>query len=317
MTELEYLETACNAYALGLRPFPADWATITPTARLTIAKSLHAELAKSPDAAAFRKQNPRLFPIATSIPARQNLPRPTIRNLIYHACPLVANDGWLANVRQLRKRLHVFNGRRVVAISTDGSGRFHSPQLVKQELPSCEFMVLPNCPVLREVVTFLPLLLPVADPDPTQATFYGHTKGNSLGTTGWTDRHLLGSIYWRNAAYHHLLDRVDACMDELTTHAAVGIHKIVWGDRRQPYPSGLVHGRYMLAGTFFWFRHDRVFAPGVNWRYVPADRYGAEAWIAGLFHETEAASVFQLWPENTFPPPDPYDPALYPEPIHD
>lgn len=237
-------------------------------------------------------------------------PRPTIRNLIYHVCPLTANDLWKKNVAQLRRRLDVFSGRKVIAIAT-GKG-CHPPATVRSELPGCEFLELPSDAELREVVTFLPLLVSVADPDPRQATFYAHTKGNS------TDGSVQGSVYWRNAMYHHLLDRVGDCMEELETHACCGTHKMIWGHCKlgPPYPSGLNHGGWMLAGTFFWFRNDRVFSHS-NWRHVPADRYGAEAWLSGLFHWAEAASVYQLWDEYEYPAPNPYDPGLYHDQIED
>ena len=64
MTDTEYLETACNAFAVGVLPMPKEWATMPPATRLAHAKGLHAELLKSDKSndAAFRKQNPRLFP---------------------------------------------------------------------------------------------------------------------------------------------------------------------------------------------------------------------------------------------------------------
>ena len=235
-------------------------------------------------------------------------PRPTVRNLIYHVCPLAANELWKKNVAQLRKRLSIFNGRKVIAIATGKGCR--PPGEVEALLPGCEFLRLPNDAELREVATFLPLLLSVADPDPRQATWYGHSKGNS------TEGSVKGSIYWRNAMYHHLLDRWQECMEELETHAAVGTHKMVWPPGFRPYPSGLDHGNWMFAGTFYWFRHARVFNHP-DWRQVPMDRYGAESWLAGLFDQSEAASVYQLWPDDAHPAPNPYDPTLYPDPIED
>jgi hypothetical protein len=122
---------------------------------------------------------------------------------------------------------------------------------------------------------------------------------------------------WRNQAYHSLLDGVNVCRDLLLTHPCVGTHKMVWPENGQPpYPSGLVHGNWMLAGTFFWFRHSDVFTHQ-NWRDVPRDRYGAEAWLSGLFKPEQAASVFQPWPVSEYPTPSPYDPALYLWPIRD
>ncbi len=229
----------------------------------------------------------------------------------HHVCPLTSNDGWRQNVRQLLRRQDAFNGKRVAAIAC-GPG-LEPPSAVRRAFAGSrfEFLELPNDPQLREVVSFLPLLLSACNPSPHEATFYAHTKGNS------TAENRLGAIYWRNAAYHHLLDRWPECMAALGGHACCGIHKMVWPpDARSPYPTGLRHGQWMFAGTFFWFRNDAVFSHAA-WRQVPMDRYGAEAWLAGLFAPHQATSMYQRWPEHESPSQSVYDPALYDNPIDD
>lgn len=232
-------------------------------------------------------------------------------NLIYHVYPSKKNDVWRANVRQVERRLRIFNGRKVVAVSV--SADVHGVDVVRKEFrdDSIEYLEIPNDPQLREVATFLPLLEAIKSDDPWEATFYAHTKGNS------TRDNALGAELWRNQAYHSLLDGVNVCRDLLLTHPCVGTHKMVWpADGPPPYPSGLIHGNWMLAGTFFWFRHSDVFT-NPRWRDVPRDRYGAEAWLAGMFGPEQAASVFQPWPVSEYPTPSPYDPALYLWPIRD
>ena len=239
------------------------------------------------------------------------LPLPSIRNLIYHVCPLKTNDGWRMNVRQLVRRMGVFNGQRVIAIAR-GEG-LEPPDAVRDELAGfgCDFWELPNDPQLREVATFLPLLITVANQDERQATFYAHTKGNS------TIDSRLGAELWRNEMYHQLLDEWQDCMADLGEHVACGINKIVWPEPSQsPYPTRLSTGRWMFAGTFFWFRHDLVFGHN-HWRRVAMDRYGAEAWLGGMFEPEHAKSRFQPWPETQFPCPSPYNPLLYESPIRD
>lgn len=240
-----------------------------------------------------------------------------VRNVIYHVCPLWANDLWQANVRQLCRRMRegVFNGRRVIAIAT-GEGLWEPCDVenVFGDLgaPPCEFITCPNDRKLREVATFLPLLESIADPDPGQVVFYAHTKGNSTACG------VEGATYWRNAMYHHLLDRWQDCMRELSRPgiAAVGTHKMTWRGRYStPFPTRLDprHG-WIFAGTFFWFRHDRVFADPA-WRNVPQDRYGAEGWLGGFMRPEEGVSVYQ--PGDEFRRWNPYDPALYPDQIPD
>lgn len=256
---------------------------------------------------------PRPAPLATPAAADppRHRPRPTVRNCLYAVCPLPSNDVWRQNVRQLLRRVEAFNGRRVAAIAC-GPG-LAPPDEVRRAFDGAgfSFLELPNDIILREVVSFLPLLLSVASCDPQQATFYAHTKGNS------TADNRQGAMYWRNAAYHHLLDRWDECMSRLQDYACCGIHKMVWpADAPSPYPSRLRHGQWMFAGTFFWFRNDAVFSHPA-WRSVPMDRYGAEAYLAGLFDEHQAHSMYQCWPELQYPVPNPYNPDLYPDPIPD
>ena len=245
-------------------------------------------------------------------PTFQVYPKPATRDLIYHVCALRSNELWRANVRQLTRRWEAFNGRRVVAIAV-GEG-IHDPCEVRQAFDGydCEFLEVPNNSDLREVASFLPLLESVALHSVDRAVFYAHTKGNSTADDP------RGAAYWRNAAYHALLDDVDHCMQLLETHIAVGIHKMTWGkNMTPPYPSGLAVGNWMLAGTFFWFRSNAIFGRS-DWRNIPRDRYGAEAWLSSLFPDhRSAASVFQLWPEEQFPTPNPYDPSIYLNPITD
>ena len=235
----------------------------------------------------------------------QDLPAIDTRILIYHVCPIIHNDGCRHNVHQLTKRWSVFNGKRVVAIAR-GQG-LELPATVIKAFGNneCEFVELPNDPQLREVATFLPLLLSVANTNSNEATFYAHTKGNS------TAENAKGAMYWRNLMYHKLLNQYEECMQDLQHHAFVGVHKLVWPHGAvPPYPTRLQRGHWMLAGTFYWFRNDLVFGHK-EWRNISNDRYGAEAWPSGMFEPQYAKSRFQSWPENEYPTPSPYDPNLY------
>ena len=297
MNHRQLLDRAVREESQCRLKFPVGfWSEWTDAERLKWAATLYASELPPPFVPQYR--SPRFE-------------RPTVRNLIYHVAPLKSNDLWRANVKQLFKRINVFNGRCVLAIAT-GEG-MHPFDQVKREVdrfPGLEFLPLPGDPILREVASFLPLLLSVANTNANEATFYAHTKGNS------TSYGVQGATYWRNAMYHHLLDRADECMEELETHVAAGCMKTVWNTQQQWYPSGLQHGGWMLAGTFFWFRNDAVFGHKA-WRNIPMDRYGAEAWLSGMFAPHEAASMYQLWPENEWPSQNHYDPALHPNPIED
>lgn len=233
-------------------------------------------------------------------------------NLLYHVCPLKKNDVWRANVRQVRRRLHIFNGRKVVAV-VEGEG-LHGLNEVRREFgdDSIQWITRPNDPELREVVTFGDLLAAVESVDPEEATFYAHTKGNS------TADNALGAELWRNAMYHHLLDGVNVCRDLLASHPCVGTHKMRWknGLGFSVFPSGHHACEWMYAGTFFWFRHDAVYSQP-QWSNVSRERYGAEAWPGMLFAAEAAATVFQPFPCSEYPVVSPYDPAIYLWPIRD
>lgn len=232
-------------------------------------------------------------------------------NLAYHVCPMKANDIWRQNIAQLKRRMHVFTGRRVVAV-VHGPG-LESIDRVRRELNDerVEYLELPNDPELRETATFPPMLHQLVSLDESEATFYAHTKGTS------TDGDSRAVECWRNAMYHHLLDHIHVCRDLMLTHPCVGTHKTIWPPTmRPPFPTGLNVGDWMYCGAFFWFRHDAVFGHP-QWDDVPMDRYGAEAWLSTLFDANEAATVSQPWPVNEYPMPSPYKLSLYSGSHHD
>lgn len=231
------------------------------------------------------------------------------KNLIYHVYADRANDGWLMNVKQIVNRMDVFNGKRLVAVAE--SPACHSFGEVEEAFFGCdvEFIRIPNNPTLREAGTFLPLLKEVANTRDSEATFYAHTKGN-------TTPEGVGAVRWRNAMYHHLLDRVDEVMDKLRSFKAVGTTQMIGPFR---YPSGLnltSKDFWMFAGTFFWFRHDGVFAEP-NWSRFRLDRYSAEAWLGQLIHHSDVFSIFQPWTPCRFPQNGPYDIRYYSEEFED
>ncbi|MCI0358633.1 MAG: hypothetical protein L0211_09125 [Planctomycetaceae bacterium] len=310
------IDFALQARDHGLAELPNRFWDLSPERREASAAAIVAAFDRERHAGFMRRYG-HLLPAASNGHAIEavapTLPPPvTVRNLIYHVCPLVANDGWRHNVHQLLKRARLFNGRRVVAIACgDGTAK---PSVVRRAFEQAggrwDFIELPNDPVLREVVSFLPLLISVSDPSQDQATFYAHTKGNS------TEQDRSAAIYWRNMMYHELLDSWQECVDDLRFYAAIGTQLMCWPPDTPPYPTRLRHGTWMFSGTFFWFRNSAVFSHP-HWRSVPADRYGAEAWLSGLFPVHAVKSRWQAWPPGSYPTPSPYEPILYSEPIAD
>lgn len=238
---------------------------------------------------------------------------PTVLNCIYHVYATRINNGWEQNLEKLEKYASIFNGKRFCTISCDSNTVSYNILANRLERLGFKCYETPNDKVLREVLTFPLLLAAVQSTDPSEATFYAHTKGNTTADS------VRGSIYWRNMMYRELLGGYEKCIKYLTQYKAVGTHKMVWPkDHVAPYPakmspmSKLQKYNWMFAGTFFWFRSFCVFN-NENWRHIPTDRYGAESWLSGLFEASECKSVYQLWDENTYPTVSPYDPDIYPE----
>lgn len=225
-------------------------------------------------------------------------------HLLYHVCPLEkSRDGWRWNVRQLVRRWGAFTGRCIVAVST-GPG-CEPPAAVESEFPpGVEWLLVPNDTRLREVATFEPLLESISRE--SGAFFYAHTKG--ISTAGNRD----GAQRWTEMMYRALLDDPAAVRRHLETYPCVGTTQMAWlPTDRSPYPSRLRYGNWMFAGTFFWARTDEIFRR--NWRDIPADRYGAEAWLSGLFpHFRWGLSLYQPWEPDDRRHPSPYDPHWYP-----
>jgi hypothetical protein len=222
-----------------------------------------------------------------------NAPRPkcriTRRHLIYHVTPFATNDIWLRNVRQLLKRIDLFNGRRVIAVATGPD--LVSPHDVRAAFGTHEVEILtrPNSRELRENATFLPLLECVADPDPEAATFYAHAKGVAKDVLCLGDP--LGSRYWRNAMYHELLDDWERIAELLVDHATVGTHRRQHLEQTRIYPDGQSESTWHFAGTFFWFRNLDAFST-TKWRDVwQPTGWGAEAWPGRMFDFDQSACV--------------------------
>lgn len=232
----------------------------------------------------------------------------TNRHLIYHIYPSKSNVIWQDNVRQLQQRRHVFNGRCVFAIAVDDTTESADAVQDILEWDGAEFLVVKNDARLREVKSFFPLLDKIKTVDRESAIFYAHTKGNSN-----QEKSALGIELWRNTGYRVLLDDMESVENGLIDHTCVGINKIIWQKGSiSPYPTRLAYGNWMFAGTYFWFRADAVFSH-VAWATVPNDRYGAEAWLSGMFEPRQGLSLFQPWPESQYPTPDPYAPSIYAE----
>lgn len=219
------------------------------------------------------------------------------RNLIYHICPFAASNVWRKNVRQLVKRIKLFNGKRIVAIAT-GEGIAPAAE-VRAEFGDCgiRFIEAPNSMRLRERATFEILMDAVASMDPSEATFYAHAKG------GATIGDATGVMYWRNLMYHALLDNFERVRKALGEAPIVGTHRMTC---HVCYPDHLASSDWHFSGAFFWFRNADVFSRDWRGALTPSG-WGVEAWPGRMFSIQESHCLAMENPQNA------YDPATYAE----
>lgn len=206
-------------------------------------------------------------------------PDPWRRHLCYFIFPLQGEE-WKWNVDQLRQRLDLFNGRRVVAvcnIAPSDKFKLASFDEVRERLgDGVEYLQVPQYRANRlgEVTAFPHLLRRVSEfRDPGDVTFYGHAKGvtkpGNMNVQGWTE-----------LMYRANLDHWSEVSAALTQHVFAGALKVA-GWWRWPWH---------YHGTFYWFRNADVFAR--NWSHVEPRYGGTEMWVAGVAQEHEAADLF-------------------------
>jgi len=230
-------------------------------------------------------------------------PRVTRLNLLYHIFADRRNDCWKWNVEHILKRWELFNGQRVLAIAEDQNSCSIEEVcsfIGEKRSSECVILSLKNNPLLREVASFRHLLKVVRSTDPSEASFYAHTKGNTTAKPGDA------VTIWTQGMYRHLLDQVEIVRDLLRTYLFVGCHKMVWQNnpRLNPFPTRYTpQGKsrdngWMLSGTFYWFSH-RIYERPESLRVDP-DRYAAEGWPWSVAEEWEAASLLQPWPVDWY-----------------
>lgn len=226
--------------------------------------------------------------------------RPTKLNLLYHITGLHANDVWLRNIAQLKRRWSVFTGRKIISVATgDGFASLEQAQRRFWDCPGIEWLQFPNDIALRECVSWYPMLELIASTDPDEAFFYAHAKGVTRSP------HCPRITAWRNNMDRHLLDDPGKVQDALENHPCVGCYRMF-------HRPGTLRGGHLTewmrkvqwhyAGTFFWCRHDRLFSQ--DWRKVSPHGWAVEFYLSQFFSHPEAACLFA---DN---PPDPYKRAI-------
>ena len=200
-----------------------------------------------------------------------------MRNLIVHCYPRKSGK-WRRTLAHLTAgdRWAQFTGRKIISIAFDEC--CSDPDEVCDEWPSdCEFIVNPNVLGLQEVASFLPLMEKVESRDPDEWTTYVHCKGCTQ-PDGHASHRWLDYMASANFDYPQLLECV---MKNANICGAVRSHGL-WA-----FPH---YHNWHFAGTFFTFRHSRVFGE-LPWSNVHQNFMGVEAW-PGIVPVTESACLF-------------------------
>lgn len=205
---------------------------------------------------------------------------PRVRHLLYHIAPFKATDVWCWNLGELRRRIDLFNGRRVVGIVTGPD--LLPPDAVEELLADCgcEYHVRENDPVLREVVTIAPLFGAVRTDAPDEVTFYGHAKGVSRPPWSHYQR-------WARICYEASLDYWPLVEQILQRFPCCGPFKRVgYGWTRTQSTSS-----WLFSGSFYWFRNREWFSKP---RCLDPDRFfsGVESFPAKMFPCSMSAPIF-------------------------
>jgi hypothetical protein len=222
---------------------------------------------RAPAAVTRSRDNPASIPF-TSTPRR---------NLIYHVWP-VRGRMWQWNLEQLKRRIDLFNGRRLIGIVHDG--RSEGPEAVRTFLEGhgCEFVEVPNNSS-GEVATFPMMLRQVASGDVNEVTFYGHAKGvrHEPAVPATVQR-------WAEVSYRATLDDWLRVRTQLEQFALTGSFRMLGRFRAHQYA-----GSWHYSGTYYWLRHALVFSRGCF--EVPSFYGGVEAWPGIYFSRDEAGCL--------------------------
>jgi hypothetical protein len=254
-------------------------------------------------------------------------PPVTRLNLVYFIYPMRhPNHVWQWNVAELLKRIHLFNGRRIITVAVDseemaGRGRpVDSPEAVVAAFAGhdVEFRFVTNDPRTGEAPHFVKAMREIASTDPSEAVFYAHAKG----VTRLQQAHAVRA--WTAAMYHHNLDRIAEISDLLSRWPCAGIAKsygfpeaFLLGKSRKTYAeAGRPWNGWHFCGTFWWARHDALFSRP-DWDQIEIYNYATEKYLANFFGADEALCLAYDNCEHPYeiatwtPCGDQFDPVAY------
>jgi hypothetical protein len=189
---------------------------------------------------------------------------PVKRNLIYHIWP-VQGGTWKWNLDELKQRIDLFNGRRVIGIVNDS--RSDNPETVQEYLKGhgCEFLIFQNDST-GEVATFPSLLESIASKDPHELSFYGHAKG-----VKYEPQFPINVRRWAEVQYRVTLDDWAGVKEQMQRFSMTGPFRIPGRFRAHQYVSD-----WHYCGTFFGCVISTSFRANIG-----TCRISTEAWKHG------------------------------------
>lgn len=198
--------------------------------------------------------------------------------MIYHIWP-VRGSIWKWNLDQLKQRIDIFNGRRIVGIVHDS--RSEPLESVKEYLSGhgCEFIVADNDD-RGQSITFQAMMHEVASLNPNEVTFYAHAKGVKYEPIFPT-----ALKNWVDALYRVTLDDWKMVWQQLECFAITGPFKMFGR-----FPAHRFLGDWHYSGAFFWMRNSDVFTR--KWDDVQQFYFGVELWPGVIFSVDEGGCLF-------------------------
>ncbi len=216
---------------------------------------------------------------AKARPPLAPLVRPIQRNLLYHIyAPRSSGGTWRWNICQLRARLSLFDGKRIVAIAHGPDTE--PPSAVRHELDQAglpiEYVEVKNNPNRREVETFLPLFDRVKDAP--GVTLYAHAKGVTRPASSTAHD-------WSSLSYSAYLDYWPVTLELLDRYPVVGAfkrHNRGWKESESTWH---------YSGSWTWFRNDAHFNKS-DWRRIDQFWSGIEPYFSLHHRAEEAGCIF-------------------------
>lgn len=208
----------------------------------------------------------------------------SIRHLLYHLYPDKLNDGeiWRRNMAALKKRIALFNGRRIIGVAI--GPQTHQLADVEGELAGCdcEIFSVKNAPTMRECTTLVKLYEKVSQyTGPEHVTLHAHGKG--ISSEAWAT----GVQRWTDALYETCLDYWPVVNRMLQSYPIVGPFKRHYTDWKTPNFTS--KSTWHFSGSWRWFRNAEMFAR--KWQYVEPFWCGSESHPSMVFAESEAGNL--------------------------